>query len=86
MREAKIIDVSQIQLIKPILKPRVLEIISFISQGGAVPIVKLSPIPGKVGQYRPLNRRSIDICVAHRLMGLPMLVARFSKSLRRDIH
>ena len=86
MRETKVVDVSQIQLVSPVLKPRVLEIIEYISQGGVVPVVKLSPVPGRVGQYSPLNRKGKDIVAAHKLMGLPMLVARFSRKLRRDIH
>ena len=86
MRETKVIDVSQVNISKPVLKPRILEIISYISNGGVSPIVKLAPIVGKRGQYITLNRRSTDFVVAHKLMGLPLIIARFSRKLNRKVN
>ena len=84
MRETKVIDVSQVRLGKIDLNPKVLEIISFISQGGIPNPVHLTPTG--TGQYTCVDKRSKFKVTAAKLMGLPLIVARFSKKMRKDIH
>lgn len=84
MRETKVIDVSQVRLGKVELNPKILEIISFISQGGIPNPVHLTPTG--TGQYLCVDKRSKFKVTAAKLMGLPLIVARFSRKMRKDVH
>ena len=84
MRETKVIDISQVRLGKPTLNPSVLKIISFISNGGVPSPIHVTPTG--LGQYIPVDKRSIYQLTAHKLMGIPLIVARFSKRMRKDVN